>query len=195
LTGASTGRKTLCLAIKGVIACDRMMVTIVPYPGHPRTFRPMALEGSETAPDAIVVVDWSGHIVIVNELAGRLFGLRQSCSGMPIEDWFPNGLEHHAGTATTIFMTHPSPGEGRNSGGSARTAAVTVEISPQPSEDRDGDARHQHHPDTTARRRLRKVRGFLEAAPDASSSSIATAKMVILNTQAERLFKYARGIS
>jgi PAS domain-containing protein len=36
---------------------------------------PMALEGFlEAAPDAIVVIDWSGNIVIVNQLAERLFG-------------------------------------------------------------------------------------------------------------------------
>ena len=52
---------------------------------------PMALEGFlEAAPDAIVVVDRSGNIVIVNQLAGRLFGYsRQELLGMQIEALVP----------------------------------------------------------------------------------------------------------
>ena len=54
---------------------------------------PLALEGFlEAAPDAIVVVDGSGHIVIVNQLAGRLFGYPvKSCSTCRSRDWFLSG--------------------------------------------------------------------------------------------------------
>ena len=47
---------------------------------------PMALEGFlEAAPDAIVVVDRDGNIVIVNQLAQRLFGYSsQELLGMQI---------------------------------------------------------------------------------------------------------------
>ena len=60
---------------------------------------PMALEGFlDAAPDAIVVVDWSGNIVIVNHLAERLFGYsRQELLGIPIEGLVPQRFsEQHA---------------------------------------------------------------------------------------------------
>ena len=72
---------------------------------------PMALEGFlEAAPDAIVVVDWSGNIAIVNQFAERLFGYsRQELLGTQIEGLVPQRFsEHHAGTATNIFAS-PTP--------------------------------------------------------------------------------------
>ena len=88
---------------------------------------PMALEGFlEAAPDAIVVVDWSGHIVIVNQLAGRLFGYsRQELLGMQIERLIPQRFsEHHTGHRDNYFREpHARPmGEGENSPGAVRTA-------------------------------------------------------------------------
>ena len=88
----------------------------------------MPLEGFlEAAPDAIVVVDWSGHIAIVNQLAGRLFGYsRQELLGMPIEGLVPQRFaERHAGYREDYFHEpHTRPmGEGRDSGGGARMAA------------------------------------------------------------------------
>jgi len=77
---------------------------------------PMALEGFlEAAPDAIVVVDWSGHIVIVNQLAGRLFGYsRQELLGMPIEGLVPERFgERHAGYRDDYVHEHAPYGEGR----------------------------------------------------------------------------------
>jgi len=52
---------------------------------------PLALEGFlEAAPDAIVVVDGAGDIVIVNQSAERLFGYsRQDLLGMPIDGLKP----------------------------------------------------------------------------------------------------------
>ena len=52
---------------------------------------PLALAGFlEAAPDAIVVVDRSGHIVIANHLAERLFGYsRQELLALQIEGLVP----------------------------------------------------------------------------------------------------------
>jgi PAS domain-containing protein len=139
---------------------------------------PMALEGFlEAAPDAIVVVDWSGDIVIVNQLAERLFGYsRQELLGMPIERLVPQRFrEQHAGR--------------RNDG-----SEFTVEISLSPLKTETGTLVISIIRDTTARKKVEeRFRGFLEAAPDAIVVVDREGRMVILNTQAERLFKYARG--
>jgi protein-histidine pros-kinase len=82
---------------------------------------PVALEGFlEAAPDAIVVVDQSGNIVVVNQLAGRLFGYsRQEMLGMQVEGLVPEQFRtHHAGYRNNYFREpHTRPmGEGENSG-------------------------------------------------------------------------------
>src|SRR6478752_8894245 len=79
---------------------------------------PMALEGFlEAAPDAIVVVDRSGHIVIVNQLTERLFGYsRQELLGMRIEGLVPRRSSvRHAEYRDDYFREpHTRPmGEGR----------------------------------------------------------------------------------
>src|SRR5678815_1929421 len=83
---------------------------------------PLALEGFlEAAPDAIVVVDGSGTIVIVNQLAERLFGhSRQELLGMQIEGLVPHRFrERHAGYRSTyVREPHTRPmGEGRELSG------------------------------------------------------------------------------
>ena len=89
---------------------------------------PMALEGFlEAAPDAIVVVDQSGCIAIVNQLAERLFGYaRHELLGMQIEGLVPQRSESTMlATATTIFAS-PTPvpwGKAKNSPGAAKMAA------------------------------------------------------------------------
>jgi len=160
---------------------------------------PMPLEGFlEAAPDAIVVVDWSGHIVIVNQLAGRLFGYsRQELLGMPIEGLVPQRFgERHAGYRDDYFHEpHTRPmGEGRELWGRRKDGSeFTVEISLSPLKTETGTLVISIIRDTTARRRVEeRFRGFLEAAPDAIVVVNRDGKMVILNTQAERLFKYAR---
>ena len=113
---------------------------------------PMALEGFlEAAPDAIVVVDWSGHIVIVNQLAERLFGYsRQELLGMPIEGLVPQRFsEHHAGYRNDYFREpHTRPmGEGRELWGRRKDGSeFTVEISLSPLKTETGTLGHQHHP-------------------------------------------------
>ena len=160
---------------------------------------PMALEGFlEAAPDAIVVVDWSGNIVIVNQLAERLFGYsRQELLGMPIEGLVPQRFsEHHAEYRNDYFREpHTRPmGEGRELSGRRKDGSeFTVEISLSPLKTETGTLVISIIRDTTARKKVEeRFRGFLEAAPDAIVVVNREGKMVILNTQAERLFKHTR---
>ena len=160
---------------------------------------PVALEGFlEAAPDAIVVVDRAGNIVIVNQLAERLFGYsRQELLGMQIEGLVPQRFrEPHAGYRNDYFREpHTRPmGEGRELSGRRKDGSeFPVEISLSPLKTETGTVVISIIRDTTARKKVEaRFRGFLEAAPDAIVVVNREGKMVILNTQAERLFKFTR---
>ena len=160
---------------------------------------PMALEGFlEAAPDAIVVVDRSANIVIVNELAARLFGYsREELLGMQIDGLVPQRFrEHHAGHRNNYFREpHTRPmGDGRELSGRRKDGSeFPVEISLSPLQTEAGTLVISIIRDTTARRKVEaRFRGFLEAAPDAIVVVSHEGKIVILNTQAERLFKFTR---
>src|SRR6476469_1580867 len=160
---------------------------------------PMALEGFlEAAPDAIVVVDRSGRIVIVNQLSERLFGYsRQELLGMHIEGLVPQRFSaRHADYRNNYFREpHTRPmGEGRELWGRRRDGSeFTVEISLSPLTTEAGTLVISIIRDTTARKKVEaRFRGLLEAAPDAIVVVNREGKMVILNTQAERLFRHTR---
>ena len=133
------------------------------YRGHLEALglsSPMALEGFlEAAPDAIVVVDWSGNIVIVNQLAERLFGYaRQELLGMSIERLVPQRFrEQHAGDRNNYSREpHTRPmGEGRELWGRRNDGSeFTVEISLSPLQTETGTLVISIIRDTTARRKV-----------------------------------------
>jgi PAS domain S-box-containing protein len=172
------------------------------YPAYLATLglsSPMALEGFlEAAPDAIVVVDRPGNIVIVNQLAERLFGYsRQELLGMQIEGLVPQRFrEQHAGYRNNYFREpHTRPmGEGRELSGRRKDGSeFPVEISLSPLKTEAGTVVISIIRDATARKKVEaRFRSFLEAAPDAIVLVNREGKILILNTQAERLFKFTR---
>jgi PAS domain S-box-containing protein len=169
------------------------------YPATPSVSGPMALEGFlEAAPDAIVVVDGSGKITIVNQLAGRLFGYsREELLGQQIEGLIPQRFaERHAGYRDNYFREpHTRPmGDGRELSGRRKDGSeFSVEISLSPLQTEAGTLVISIIRDTTARKKVEaRFRAFLEAAPDAIVVVNDEGKIVILNTQAERLFKFTR---
>jgi PAS domain S-box-containing protein len=85
-------------------------------------------------------------------------------------------------------------GDGRELSGRRKDGSeFPVEISLSPLKTETGTLVISIIRDTTARRKVEaKFRGFLEAAPDAIVVVNREGKMVILNTQAERLFKHTR---
>ena len=160
---------------------------------------PLALEGFlEAAPDAIVVVDLSGNIVIVNQLAGSLFGYsRQELLGMQIEGLVPQRFrEQHAGDRNHYLRgPHTRPmEEGRELSGRRKDGSeFPVEISLSPLKTETDTLVISIVRDATARKKVEaRFRGFLEAAPDAIVVVNREGKIVILNTQTERLFKLTR---
>jgi PAS domain S-box-containing protein len=159
----------------------------------------MALEGFlEAAPDAIVVVDQSGSIVIVNQLAERLFGYaRQELLGMRIEGLVPQRFrEQHARDRDNYFHGPRTRrmGEGRELSGRRKDGSeFPVEISLSPLKTETGTLVISIIRDATARKKVEaRFRGFLEAAPDAIVVVNREGKIVIVNTQTERLFKFTR---
>src|SRR3954451_9398792 len=135
---------------------------------------PMALEGFlDAAPDAIVVIDRSANIVIVNQLAERLFGYsRHELLSMQIEGLVPERLrKRHAGYRDDYFREpHTRPmGEGRELSGRRKDGSeFPVEISLSPLKTETGTLVISIIRDTTARKKVEeKFRGFLETAPDA----------------------------
>src|SRR3954452_3943764 len=160
---------------------------------------PVALEGFlDAAPDAIVVVDRSAKIVIVNQLAEGLFGYSgQELLGMQIEELVPHRFRgRHAGYRDNYFRDpHTRPmGEGRELSGRRKDGSeFPVEISLSPLQTETGTLVISIIRDATARKKVEaRFRGFLEAAPDAIVVVDREGKMVILNTQAERLFQFTR---
>lgn len=63
----------------------------------------------ESAPDAIVIVDTEGRIVMVNRQAERLFGYsREELIGQPVELLVPRALEEAHRNHRLAYMGHPA---------------------------------------------------------------------------------------
>lgn len=152
----------------------------------------------ESAPDGIVVVDSNGRIVIANEQAGRIFGYRRDeLLGQPVELLVPErSRPGHDGLRRGYARDpHTRPmGEGRELSGRRKDGSeVPVEISLSPLRTHDATLVISIIRDTTQRRQAEaKFRGLLESAPDGIVVVDASGRIVIANTQAERLFGYTR---
>ena len=116
---------------------------------------------------------------------------------MRIEELVPQRFrEHHSGYRDNYFHEpHTRPmGEGRELSGRRKDGSeFPVEISLSPLTTETGTLVISIIRDTTARKKVEaRFRGFLEAAPDAIVVVNREGKIVIVNTQAERLFKHTR---
>jgi protein-histidine pros-kinase len=153
----------------------------------------------EAAPDAMVLVNPEGRIVLVNGGAERMLGYRvDELLGRPVEVLVPERFRpghpaHRAGYAADPRTRPMGAGldlavrckDGREfpaeislgqvhtgDGGSCTSAAIR---------------------DVTQRRRVEaRFRGLLEAAPDAIVITEQDGRIAIVNAQAERLFGYER---
>ena len=160
---------------------------------------PTALQGFlEAAPDAIVVVDGDGRIVIVNQLIEEMFGYtRDELIGQSIELLVPESYRTaHVKDRSRYFReprTRPM-GKGRALSGRRKDGSeLAVEISLSPLNTDKGPLVISIVRDTTQRRQAEaKFRGLLESAPDAIVVVDRAAKIVIVNTQTERIFGYSR---
>src|SRR5215208_1435950 len=97
----------------------------------------------DAAPDAIVIVDMAGRIVIVNSQAERVFGYqRDELAGQPIEILLPESLRdvhrHHRASYTAAPHTRPM-GSGLDLAARRKDgSALPVEISLSAIQSEDG---------------------------------------------------------
>lgn len=152
----------------------------------------------ESTPDAIVIVDQAGRIVLVNGQAEELFGYgRARLMGAPVELLVPERFRETHLRERDEYLEDPkrrTMGAGleltaRRSDGSV----FPVEVSLSPLETSEGLLVMSALRDLTERRRAdQRFRDVLELAPDAIVIVDAQGRILLVNSQAEKLFGYSR---
>jgi PAS domain S-box-containing protein len=159
----------------------------------------------EAAPDAMVVVDVAGAIVLLNLQAEKQFGYRRDeLLGQPVKNIIPEGFAERLiadGTRTAAEALAQQIGTGiellgRRSDGTQ----FPIEIMLSPLESAEGVLVTAAIRDISVRRAAEehlvqmesRYRGLLEAAPDAMVVVDQRGEIVLLNVQAEKQFGYRR---
>jgi PAS domain S-box-containing protein len=153
----------------------------------------------EAAPNAMVMVNRAGEIVMVNAQAERVFGYaRAEMLGQPIEMLVPERFSggHHA-RLREAFFTDPRArpmGAGRDLFGRKKDGSeFPVEIGLNPIATAGEMMVLGAIVDITERKRLEKrLRLVVEAAPNAMVMVNRAGEIVMVNAQAERVFGYSR---
>ncbi|HEY0502618.1 MAG TPA: PAS domain S-box protein, partial [Lysobacter sp.] len=153
----------------------------------------------ESMPDGIVMVDTSGHIVLSNTQAERLFGYGSGeLRGCPIEQLLPDRYRSaHTGHRSNYF-DQPRPrtmGMGLELYGLRKDGTefpVEISLSPMQAEGRALVVSAIR--DISGRKKAeQKFRDLLESAPDAIIIVNRTGRIVLVNAQTETVFGYSRG--
>jgi PAS domain S-box-containing protein len=159
----------------------------------------------EAAPDAMVVVNQRGEIVLLNVQAEKQFGYhRDELVGQQVRNIIPKGFAERIiadGTRTAAEALAQQIGTGielialRKNG-----SEFPIEIMLSPLESADGtlvtaairDISVRKEADAHLARMEERYRGLLEAAPDAMVVVNQAGEIVLLNVQAEKQFGYRR---
>jgi PAS domain S-box-containing protein len=159
----------------------------------------------ESAPDAMVIADGHGRIVLVNAGTERLFGYgRDELAGQLVDILVPERFRGKHPQHREGYTTHPrtrSMGEGRDLWGLRKDhTEFPVEISLSPIETPEGTLISSAIRDVTASKTAEKAlrtseakfRGILESAPDAMVIADGHGRIVLVNAETEHLFGYGR---
>ncbi len=148
----------------------------------------------ESTPDGIVMVNPTGRIVLTNSQADKLFGYeREELRGKLIETLLPERLrDAHVGHRSTYFSQPRarSMGAGFELYGRRKDGVeFPVEISLSPIATEEGTMAMSAIRDISDRKKAdRKFRDLLESAPDAMVIVNREGKVVLVNSQAVKLF-------
>jgi protein-histidine pros-kinase len=152
----------------------------------------------ESTPDAIVMVNITGRIVLVNSHAEQLFGYaRGTMIGQPIEKLLPERFRMAHNGHRIAFFQQPrtrTMGAGLELYGQRSNGEeFPVEISLSPIVTEEGTMVMSAVRDITERKRAdQKFRDLLESAPDAMVIVGREGRITLVNSQTERLFGYSR---
>jgi len=152
----------------------------------------------ESTPDAIVMVNITGRIILVNSQAERMFGhSRASLMGKPVEMLLPDRFRRsHLGRRGEYFSQPRTRTMGAGLelyGLRSNGEEFPVEISLSPLKTEEGTMVMSAVRDITDRRKAeQKFRGLLESAPDAMVIVGRDGRIELINSQTEKLFGYRR---
>lgn len=165
---------------------------------HRRAMESKAQALLETAPDAMVIVNGYGQIILINAQTEKLFGYKKDeLLGQDVEILIPDRfLGKHPGHRKLFFANAKARtmGEGQALFGKHKSGKeFPVEISLSPLETEEGLLVSAAIRDISKRKKAEeKFRNLLESAPDAIIIVNEAGVIQLVNAQTEKMFRYGR---